>query len=58
MTETAHTVSRTPTDTLYDHMNPDRGFYAPHARGAAQEPAVDDIRTDPTNVLAQEEHGP
>lgn len=55
MTETAHTVSRTRTDLLYDYMNPDREFYAPSARFMAQEPDIGDITS---NTLAQEEQGP
>lgn len=44
--------------SFYDHTHPDTDYFALSARCTTPEPAVDDIRTDSANVLAQPEHEP
>lgn len=51
MTETA-----VNTRSYYDHTHPDAEYFPPSAHCASREPAVDDIRTDQSNVSPQGEH--
>ena len=53
MTETA-----VNNRSFYDHTHPDTEYFGISVRGAAPEPAVEDVRTDPMNIPARDEHGP